>query len=450
MVEKKVDAVWVWEYGVTAQKAIYGRFTDDPHDRSYTKDYLQASQGHGQLFKKVFPALGAGRFDVTYGWPGGSMEGFLSYSADRHHLAWPTTTRRGPEPWRMSPNPDPHGPETFTGDPTATNTSDANVALEDFRRSGERGVIVAVKLAGESDQLHLRAYLRQPASPRAYASTENLPQAIRILTFGFNRRKACQSRDFTLPGAPALYFNTTENHAAWSLTPSNSLSSDTLGSDAASSATGPADHASTSAHRRIATPTLDGEDLPGVSTPSPGDASGLVASTGSLADERSRNDDVIAEAADYDESEVSALERQISDTYFSVPDATATVKTRGSAQRAFAKLVKSNYGYRCAVTGIMTREFLVASHIVPWADDESIRLDPENGICLSTLVDRAFDTGFLTIDTDLIIHISTERLANDLSLLGSLRQYDGVRLRLPTRDAPNREFLQRRLGKWVD
>ncbi len=43
-------------------------------------------------------------------------------------------------------------------------------------------------------------------------------------------------------------------------------------------------------------------------------------------------------------------------------------------QRAFAKVVKDNYGWECAITGVKTREFLIASHIVPWADDETIDL----------------------------------------------------------------------------
>lgn len=112
----------------------------------------------------------------------------------------------------------------------------------------------------------------------------------------------------------------------------------------------------------------------------------------------SGSDDSAAEVSGADAGETASFDAQIAAGDFSVEDQYRTSKTRGSAQAAFARAVKGNYGYRCAVTGITTPEFLVASHIVPWADDPSIRLDPRNGICLSTLVDRAFDTGYLTID----------------------------------------------------
>src|SRR4029077_638445 len=73
--------------------------------------------------------------------------------------------------------------------------------------------------------------------------------------------------------------------------------------------------------------------------------------------------DAAAETLEADPDEVEASRNQIEHNSFDVPDSTATVKTRGSAQRAFADAVKANYGSQCAVTGIVTRDFLVASHI---------------------------------------------------------------------------------------
>lgn len=120
--------------------------------------------------------------------------------------------------------------------------------------------------------------------------------------------------------------------------------------------------------------------------------------------------DAAAEASDTDPDEVVAFRRKIGRASFEVPDVTATVKTRGSAQKAFADVVKTNYGDRCAITGITSRPFLVASHIVPWSADQSIRLDPSNGICLSTFVDRAFEYGYLVIEDDLTIRIDSARV----------------------------------------
>lgn len=126
------------------------------------------------------------------------------------------------------------------------------------------------------------------------------------------------------------------------------------------------------------------------------------------------------------------------------PDIYAYQKTRGSAQRAFANRVKSDYGYACALTGITTPHFLVASHIVPWSEDHTIRLDPTNGICLSTLVDRAFEDGYLRIAPDGVVHVNHSKVGADPALAQELVRYDGVKLRKPTNFPPKPKWLQRR------
>ncbi|MFF2842421.1 HNH endonuclease [Paenarthrobacter sp. NPDC057981] len=94
-------------------------------------------------------------------------------------------------------------------------------------------------------------------------------------------------------------------------------------------------------------------------------------------------------------------------------DQIVSAKTRGSAQRAFAQALKSNYNWRCAITGISKPDFLVASHIVPWSKAPGIRLDPRNGICLSTFVDRAFDTGYLRVGPDYVVRIDWVKVGDD-------------------------------------
>jgi hypothetical protein len=99
---------------------------------------------------------------------------------------------------------------------------------------------------------------------------------------------------------------------------------------------------------------------------------------------------------------------------------------------------------RCAITGIETREFLVAAHIVPWSTDQSIRLDPSNGICLSLLVDRAFEKGYLLIEDDHTIRIDWDRVGDDHELRTWLKPYEGKTLNAPTDGPPKAEYLQRR------
>ncbi len=154
--------------------------------------------------------------------------------------------------------------------------------------------------------------------------------------------------------------------------------------------------------------------------------------------------DAAAEAAELDSNEVEAFQKQIEERDYSVADSTATIKTRGSAQRAFANTVKSNYGYRCAITGIESKDFLVASHIVPWSEDHSIRLDPSNGICLSLLMDRAFEKGHLLIEDDLSIRINLLKVGSDVVLRRLLEPYDGQKLMQPKAGTAHPAYLQKR------
>lgn len=75
------------------------------------------------------------------------------------------------------------------------------------------------------------------------------------------------------------------------------------------------------------------------------------------------------------------------------------VKTRVN-QNVFRQIVLANYEGKCALTGIDLSELLVASHIIPWSENEQERLNPENGICLSSLYDKAFDKGLISFTND--------------------------------------------------
>lgn len=87
------------------------------------------------------------------------------------------------------------------------------------------------------------------------------------------------------------------------------------------------------------------------------------------------------------------------------------VKTRVN-QHVFRQIVLANYDGKCALTGIDLSELLVASHIIPWAENETERLNPENGICLSSLYDKAFDKGLISFTNDLRVIFSTRLKEN--------------------------------------
>jgi len=87
-------------------------------------------------------------------------------------------------------------------------------------------------------------------------------------------------------------------------------------------------------------------------------------------------------------------------------DRESYVKSRVN-QNFFREMVLSNYQSTCAITGINIPTLLVASHIIPWASNKTERLNPENGLCLSALYDKAFDRGLITVDNNYKIVLST-------------------------------------------
>lgn len=143
-------------------------------------------------------------------------------------------------------------------------------------------------------------------------------------------------------------------------------------------------------------------------------------------------------ASDYE------LEKQMAEKVangdYEVEGKRVSVKVRGSAQNVFAKEVKRHYQYKCAITGIETKSFLIASHIVPWSENEKIRIDPSNGICLSSLVDKAFDQGYITISDDYKVLLSDE-LKKDKLLYEELKKYENKLINLPTKYKPNLKYL---------
>jgi putative restriction endonuclease len=119
------------------------------------------------------------------------------------------------------------------------------------------------------------------------------------------------------------------------------------------------------------------------------------------------------------------------------------VKTRIN-QSVFRQIVLSNYLDKCAISGIDIPKLLIASHILPWSKNEKERLNPENGICLSVLYDKAFDKGLIGINEKYEVILSDELKEKKMHIY--YNQYFGIiektKLTLPERFLPNKEFLQ--------
>lgn len=201
MSARPVDTVWIWYFNCDSVfKPTYGRFTDDPADKSWNKDYLQASRHCGELLEKKFPTdPSKERSHITLQWPGGSTEGFVSFSSDRHHLAWETNSP--PPPWRLAKQPNADGPETLPGDPAAQTTADATAAYADFKNRGVKAYLVAVKLSDEDAILHLRAYISEPPVDLQFSDINLLPKSVQSAARKANPRQVCSSIELEGGGA---------------------------------------------------------------------------------------------------------------------------------------------------------------------------------------------------------------------------------------------------------
>lgn len=122
----------------------------------------------------------------------------------------------------------------------------------------------------------------------------------------------------------------------------------------------------------------------------------------------------------------------------------ATVKVR-RGQQFFRQSVLTAYDVRCCISGINVPRLLIASHIRPWGQFPDDRLNPRNGLCLSTLHDAAFDAGLITLDEKLGVVLS-KRLRSFFpqpALEQNFVPFAGQPIRLPEKLAePDGEFLR--------
>lgn len=111
-------------------------------------------------------------------------------------------------------------------------------------------------------------------------------------------------------------------------------------------------------------------------------------------------------------------------------------------QDFFRKSVLSGYGKRCCISGVTDSRLLVASHIVPWSTDKANRLNPGNGLCLSPIHDKAFDTLLFALSDDYRVVLSASlRATNDSFLREVFWPAEDRAISLPERFVPEVAFI---------
>lgn len=124
-------------------------------------------------------------------------------------------------------------------------------------------------------------------------------------------------------------------------------------------------------------------------------------------------------------------------------EAMREVRTR-LVQGFFRDAVLGSYDNECAFCKLPDRRLLIASHIVPWSEDENRRADPRNGLALCALHDKAFDRGLMSVDEDYRILVSEQilKMKTDSELhRAAFRHTQGLEMNQPSRFAPDPQAL---------
>lgn len=120
-----------------------------------------------------------------------------------------------------------------------------------------------------------------------------------------------------------------------------------------------------------------------------------------------------------------------------------TLVEQRAKQHFFRRAVLSGYRNRCCITGVTDTRFLVASHIVPWRDDASVRLHPGNGLCLSSIHDKAFDHYLFSLSDDHRVLLSPAlEQTRDNFLREVFHPIADKKIELPERFVPELAFVQ--------
>lgn len=121
-------------------------------------------------------------------------------------------------------------------------------------------------------------------------------------------------------------------------------------------------------------------------------------------------------------------------------------------QSFFRATVLSSYENQCCITRLAEPRLLEACHIVSWSEDESIRTNPTNGLCMNTLFHSAYDKMLMSVTPDYQICISESFLhcaREDDKFYDYLCNLNNKQIILPNRFQPNKEYLDKHYQKYL-
>lgn len=123
-------------------------------------------------------------------------------------------------------------------------------------------------------------------------------------------------------------------------------------------------------------------------------------------------------------------------------------------QSFFRSCVLSSYNTKCCVTGISNPSLLEACHIVSWEENEELRVDPSNGLCLNALLHSAYDNFLMSVSPEFKIVFSDTFLNsfhdNDNALKEYFSRKNMTDIILPNRFYPNINCLEKHYKKFLN
>ena len=107
----------------------------------------------------------------------------------------------------------------------------------------------------------------------------------------------------------------------------------------------------------------------------------------------------------------------------------SSIRTR-LGQACFSEEIKRLFGNRCCFPGcdVSDSRFLVGSHIARWSDNEQLRGQLGNGLCLCLMHDKAFEIGLYTLDEHSAIFINPRDAETSSTVLRGLLANQGQKI----------------------
>lgn len=123
----------------------------------------------------------------------------------------------------------------------------------------------------------------------------------------------------------------------------------------------------------------------------------------------------------------------VSDTQVATDTQLAAVRQR-IGQQTFSRQVKELYDFKCCFPGcgVDDPRFLIGAHIARWSDNEALRGELANGLCLCVLHDKAFEIGMFTIDENHRVFLNPDLCASTSQLVCELQCGNGESIRAST------------------